>query len=193
MQFKFCLWKYRHTYFHINEWAKLLKIKPFFNFTGSNSIYSQTSQGSRCFQIKPLIFISILAKGMPLFILWNFRTWTALILISGHNYWIFFFSILQVRTRFIAKLHKGLARGLPFKCLPLDFLGFYAMVGMETDKTVREGTKRYMIGDINSRKDCIKTMTYSSCKFLTPVTYTVGLYLYKPHLRIWILLFGPFW
>jgi len=36
------------------------------------------------------------------------------------------------------------------------------MVGMETDKTVKEGTKRYMIGDINSRKDCIKTMTYSS-------------------------------
>jgi len=46
--------------------------------------------------------------------------------------------------------------------LPLDFLGFYAMVGMETDKTVKEGTKRYMIADINSRKDCIKTMTYSS-------------------------------
>ena len=120
----------------------------------------------------------------------------------------FFLIILQVRTRFIAKLHKGLARGIPFKCLPLDFLGFYAMVcnflfskkivmifekwkkmitilrrihekiflyfskvGMESDKTVKEGTKRYMIGDINSRKDCIKTMTYSSCKFLTPVTY----------------------
>ena len=81
-----------------------------------------------------------------------------------------FFSILQVRTRFIAKLHKGLARGIPFKCLPLDFLGFYAIVGMDPDKTVREGTKRYMIGDINSRKDCIKTMTYSSCKFLTSVT-----------------------
>ena len=70
-----------------------------------------------------------------------------------------------MRTRFIAKLHKGLARGLPFKCLPLDFLGFYAMVGMEMDKTIREGTKRYMVADINSRKDCIKTMTYSSCKF----------------------------
>lgn len=48
------------------------------------------------------------------------------------------------------------------------------MVGMESDKTVREGTKRYMIADINSRKDCIKNMTYSSCKFLTPVLYTVG-------------------
>merc|ERR1719266_2869734 len=70
--------------------------------------------------------------------------------------------VKQVRTRFIAKLHKGLARGIPFKCLPLDFLGFYAMVGMEMDKTIREGTKRYMVADINSRKDCIKTMTYSS-------------------------------
>merc|ERR1719340_251127 len=36
------------------------------------------------------------------------------------------------------------------------------MVGMETDKTVRDGTKRYMVADINARKDCIKTMTYSS-------------------------------
>jgi len=70
--------------------------------------------------------------------------------------------VKQVRSRFIAKLHKGLARGVPYKCLPLDFLGFYAMVGMETDKTVRDGTKRYMIADINARKDCIKTMTYSS-------------------------------
>ena len=54
---------------------------------------------------------------------------------------------------------------------------YFSKVGMETDKTVREGTKRYMIGDINSRKDCIKTMTYSSCKFLTPVTYYIAQWL----------------
>ena len=43
------------------------------------------------------------------------------------------------------------------------------MVGMETDKTVRDGTKRYMVADINARKDCIKTMTYSSCKYFCSV------------------------
>ena len=70
--------------------------------------------------------------------------------------------VKQVRTRFIAKLHKGLARGVPFKCLPLDFMGFYAMVGLEQDKNVREVTKRYMIADINARKDCLKSMNYQA-------------------------------
>ena len=70
--------------------------------------------------------------------------------------------VKQVRSRFIAKLHKGLARGIPFKCLPLDFMGFYAMAGMELDKSIKDIAKRYMIADINARKDCIKNLTYSS-------------------------------
>ena len=74
--------------------------------------------------------------------------------------------VKQVRTRFIAKLHKGLARGVPFKCLPLDFMGFYAMVGMETDKNIKDVTKRYMVKDITARKDCIKTLTFSSSKLI---------------------------
>ena len=74
--------------------------------------------------------------------------------------------VKQVRTRFIAKLHKGLARGVPFKCLPLDFMGFYAMVGMETDKNIKDVTKRYMVADITARKDCIKTLTFSSSKLI---------------------------
>ena len=94
-----------------------------------------------------------------------FQNFNNLACIGIHSMYFKKMFIFQVRTRFIAKLHKGLARGVPFKCLPLDFLGFYAMVGMETDKTVRDGTKRYMVADINARKDCIKTMTYSSCKY----------------------------
>lgn len=70
--------------------------------------------------------------------------------------------VKQVRSRFIAKLHKGLARGIPLKCLPLDFMGFYAMIGMEADKGLKDVTKRYMVADITARKDCIKNLTYSS-------------------------------
>ena len=29
----------------------------------------------------------------------------------------------EVRQTFVSKLQKGLARGVPFKCLPLDFMG----------------------------------------------------------------------
>ena len=35
----------------------------------------------------------------------------------------------QVRERFVQKLHKGLNRGIPNKCLPLDFMGIYAFSG----------------------------------------------------------------
>lgn len=40
----------------------------------------------------------------------------------------------QVREMFARKLHKGLNKGLPSNCLPLDFMGFYALAGHETDK-----------------------------------------------------------
>lgn len=42
--------------------------------------------------------------------------------------------VLQVRELFLKKLHKGLYKGIPHKCLPLDFMGFYAVCGQETDK-----------------------------------------------------------
>merc|ERR1712012_224446 len=34
--------------------------------------------------------------------------------------------VIQVREMFMTKLHKGLSRGIPNKCLPLDFMGMYA-------------------------------------------------------------------
>ena len=43
-------------------------------------------------------------------------------------------------------------------------MGFYAIVGMEMDKTIKDVTKRYMVNDVLARKDAIKTMTYSSSK-----------------------------
>ena len=116
----------------------------FFNFTGSNSVYSQTSQRSssrNSIQMPAPGFLGILCHGKFLFskkIPMFFEKWKKMITI-------------------LKRIHEKI------------FL-YFSKVGMETDKTVKEGTKRYMIGDINSRKDCIKTMTYSSCKFLTPVT-----------------------
>lgn len=37
--------------------------------------------------------------------------------------------VKQVREIFATKLHKGLNKGLPNKCLPLDFMGYYALAG----------------------------------------------------------------
>jgi hypothetical protein len=45
----------------------------------------------------------------------------------------------------MGKLHKGLIRGVPFKCLPLDFMGIYALVGLEEDRRIREMTKQFIL------------------------------------------------
>lgn len=37
--------------------------------------------------------------------------------------------VFQVREKFIQKLHRGLNRYIPNKCLPLDFMGIYALAG----------------------------------------------------------------
>ncbi|XP_066979416.1 sister chromatid cohesion protein PDS5 homolog B-B isoform X2 [Macrobrachium rosenbergii] len=65
----------------------------------------------------------------------------------------------QVRERFAMKLHKGLARGVPNKCLPLDFMGFYALAGLEPDRQMRLAIKQYMVADICKRRDYIRSIT----------------------------------
>uniref|UniRef100_A0A2P2I100 Androgen-induced proliferation inhibitor n=1 Tax=Hirondellea gigas TaxID=1518452 RepID=A0A2P2I100_9CRUS len=67
----------------------------------------------------------------------------------------------EVRVRFSLKLHKGLARGIPHKCLPLDFMGFYALAGLEKDKQLKNAIKQYMVADINKRREYIKSITMS--------------------------------
>lgn len=42
--------------------------------------------------------------------------------------------VMEVRETFMKKLHKGLYKGIPHKCLPLDFMGFYVLGGREHDK-----------------------------------------------------------
>ncbi|XP_012269752.1 sister chromatid cohesion protein PDS5 homolog B isoform X2 [Athalia rosae] len=65
----------------------------------------------------------------------------------------------QVREAFGGKLHKGLGRGIPNKCLPLDFMGYYALAGKEQDKRLRYLLKTYMQTDINKRRDYVKTLS----------------------------------
>lgn len=72
--------------------------------------------------------------------------------------------VRQVRELFAAKLHKGLGRGLPNKCLPLDFMGYYALAGREPDTKIRALIRNYMIADINKRRDYVKTLTMGSCQ-----------------------------
>ncbi|KAJ3648585.1 hypothetical protein Zmor_020378 [Zophobas morio] len=67
--------------------------------------------------------------------------------------------VKQVRETFAAKLHKGLSKGLPNKCLPLDFMGYYALAGRETESRLRTVIKNYMMADINRRRDYVKTLT----------------------------------
>lgn len=41
---------------------------------------------------------------------------------------------MEVREIFIKKMHKGLNK-IASKCLPMDFMGMYALAGRETDRT----------------------------------------------------------
>lgn len=67
---------------------------------------------------------------------------------------------------FAVKLHKGLGRGIPQKCLPLDFMGYYAFAGQEQDKRIKTVIRQYMISDITKRRDYIKSLLMSGgCKY----------------------------
>ena len=56
---------------------------------------------------------------------------------------------------------QGLGRGIPNNCLPLDFMGLYALCGMEADARLRKMAKSFMVIDINRRKDYVKTLMLS--------------------------------
>uniref|UniRef100_A0A1I8NDQ3 Uncharacterized protein n=1 Tax=Musca domestica TaxID=7370 RepID=A0A1I8NDQ3_MUSDO len=64
----------------------------------------------------------------------------------------------QVREMFARKLHKGLNKGLPSNCLPLDFMGFYALSGHETDKKLLELKRQFLEADVNKRREYLKTI-----------------------------------
>ena len=40
-------------------------------------------------------------------------------------------------------------------------MGFYVLCGLETDKKLKEMAKRYVMNDINKRRECIKALTFT--------------------------------
>ncbi|XP_055904486.1 sister chromatid cohesion protein PDS5 homolog B-A [Eupeodes corollae] len=75
---------------------------------------------------------------------------------------LMFDPVREVREIFVKKLHKGLNKGLPNKCLPLDFMGFYALCGHEKDKKLLEQMKHYIESDVSRRKEYMKTIATST-------------------------------
>ncbi|ALC42216.1 pds5 [Drosophila busckii] len=66
--------------------------------------------------------------------------------------------VLEVREIFARKLHKGLGRSLPRHCLPLDFMGYYALVGLEPNKKLQDQVRHYIEADVNKRREYLKTV-----------------------------------
>ncbi|CAG0898239.1 unnamed protein product [Darwinula stevensoni] len=66
----------------------------------------------------------------------------------------------QVRVRFLGKLQKGLARGMTRgtmgRCLPLDFMGYYVLLGKEPDKMLKAKARNYMLVNVTKRREYIK-------------------------------------
>uniref|UniRef100_A0A1B0AGA6 Uncharacterized protein n=1 Tax=Glossina pallidipes TaxID=7398 RepID=A0A1B0AGA6_GLOPL len=68
----------------------------------------------------------------------------------------------KVREMFARKLHKGLGKGLPNKCLPLDFMGYYVLGGYETDKKLTDQIRQFVEADVNRRREYLKTLAMTS-------------------------------
>ncbi|XP_072386010.1 sister chromatid cohesion protein PDS5 homolog B isoform X2 [Diabrotica undecimpunctata] len=106
--------------------------------------------------------------------------------------------VKQVREIFANKLHKGLNKGLPNKCLPLDFMGYYALSGREPENRLRTTIKNYMIADINRRRDYVKSLTMggtgqadkalSQLPHILPdymLVFAIPILAHDPHLTKW--------
>lgn len=65
--------------------------------------------------------------------------------------------VIEVRDIFVRKLHKGLNKGIPHKCLPLDFMGYYVLAGRETDRKLQQQIKSNIETDVNRRREYVKT------------------------------------
>uniref|UniRef100_A0A182WEA9 Uncharacterized protein n=1 Tax=Anopheles minimus TaxID=112268 RepID=A0A182WEA9_9DIPT len=65
----------------------------------------------------------------------------------------------EVRDTFVKKLHKGLSKGIPHKCLPLDFMGYYALGGREMDQNLFNQIKSNIETDVNRRREYVKNFT----------------------------------
>lgn len=65
--------------------------------------------------------------------------------------------VLQVREQFVRKLHKGLYKGMREKCLPIDFMGIYALGGREKNPKLFAQIKSFVELDVIRRREFVKT------------------------------------
>uniref|UniRef100_A0A1L8DX47 Putative sister chromatid cohesion complex cohesin subunit pds5 n=1 Tax=Nyssomyia neivai TaxID=330878 RepID=A0A1L8DX47_9DIPT len=65
--------------------------------------------------------------------------------------------VSEVREAFTKKLHKGLNKGIPNKCLPLDFMGYYVLGGREPEKRLSMQIKTNIEADVNRRREYVKS------------------------------------
>lgn len=108
-----------------------------------------------------------------------------------------FRAIFKMVRAFTSRLPPGLSKGLPNKCLPLDFMGYYALAGRETEGRLRTTVRNYMITDINRRRDYVKTLTMgtgqvdkamSQLPHILPdymLVFAVPVLAHDPHLTKW--------
>lgn len=73
--------------------------------------------------------------------------------------------VMKVRELFVEKLHKGLGKRIPEKCLPLDFMGLYALGGLETDAKLQQKIQKFLEIDINCRREYLKTFALGNLKW----------------------------
>lgn len=64
----------------------------------------------------------------------------------------------EVRKRFYDKLIRGLSGKCPRECLPIDFIGFYALGGLEINEELREDLKTKMMMHFRKRNENAKKL-----------------------------------
>lgn len=65
--------------------------------------------------------------------------------------------VLEVREQFVRKLHKGLYKGLRDKCLPIDFMGMYALGGRERNPKLYSLIKSFIELDVQRRREFVRS------------------------------------
>lgn len=72
----------------------------------------------------------------------------------------------EVREIFVRKLHKGLSKAVPPKCLSVEFMGCYALGGREKNVKLLQQIKMNIEADVARRRDYIKNFAAGKLIFI---------------------------
>jgi sister-chromatid-cohesion protein PDS5 len=72
----------------------------------------------------------------------------------------------EVREIFVRKLHKGLSKAVPPKCLSVEFMGCYVLGGREKNQKILQQIKINIEADVARRRDYIKNFAAGEFSFL---------------------------